>query len=360
MNNSKSDINKFSNQITESVYAPELPSIADIPLKFIDLDQLDEIDLSRNHIVPAIFHTINETLANSENLISFLNSNIKSKKWFIASDYALGNPEKKSEFITFTLIPQNFPINSLMSGINKLQYSDIKKTKFINPAFLKFINSGLFFHISIQLPKEKDNLIPNIRHHFQILLKSLGMSSNSEIIKSQVKFFQEKLFRANKNELLLIIEIISCVISSINLQLFKSIPDLQDICWFSDRDNILTTLGQKSKEKLSPMIFHIVDIRSKYLFQAVKLPFSKNYKVQLSFGKPEFHGKMWYDPLIRIPDYIAGTLADNDQKNMTVTKEKFSAVIREAISDSKYHFIFKLSLQQNTATAIETQYKKVE
>lgn len=331
---------------------------SDIAFDYREIDQLDEIDFSKNHVVPSIFNSINDSLSENRNLEIFFRNNIRCEKWFIASDYAIGNPEKKGNFVTFTLIPHYFNILSLMNGINKLQLKDIKKTKYVNADFLRFINSGLFFHISIELPDNAHLLIPNIRKHFEILLESMFLGAKNQTLRNEISYFQNKLKYSKKDKLLFNIEFIACVVSSINLQILKAIPSLKEICWFSDRDVILTNFGDSSKINIPSMIFNIIDIRSKALFGAVKLPFSKNFNLILSFGKPESEGKMWYDPLIRIPDYIAGTLADNDQKNMTVTKEKFSDVIKIAIADSKYHFIFRINIDGNMAFCTETIYQK--
>ncbi|APV34860.1 hypothetical protein [Acinetobacter soli] len=333
---------------------------SDIAFDYREIDQLDGIDFSKNHIVPSIFTTINDCLSNNENLEKFLRNNINCKKWFVVSDYAIGDPNKNGNFVTFTLVPHYFPFISLINGINKLQPKDIKKTKVVNHEFLKFINSGLFFHISIELPDDAHRLIPNIKRHFEILLNSMLLGAKKVSEREEIQHFQRKLSRSMKTNLLFNIELIATIVSSINLQLFKAIPNLNIICWLSDRDTILTNFGDNPKFSVPSMIFNIIDVRSKALFGAVKIPFSKNLNLILSFGKPESEGQMWYDPLIRIPDYIAGTLADNDQKNMTVTKEKFFDVIKFAIADSKYHFIFRMNIDGNLVSCTETLYEKKE
>lgn len=328
-----------------------------IDFKKFTLDDLDNIKITKGVLLPAYFEILKESIESYENLKSFINTHYNIKKWLIISDYALDNYNKQGNFLTFTLMPCYTPINNVMGNIRKLQSKDIKKTKLINNDFIDFLAQPLFFHVSIELPYKRERLIKFGKDYFILLYTWLSDITSDKILKAQCKYFIDKLRRSPKLPLHTDIDFISCVVSLLQLQIFKHIPDTEVICWLSDRDDILTTLGQKSKNKIIPMIFNLINYRSQIFFNILNIP-SNNPRIPiLGFGLPEFHGRMWYDSLIRIPDFIAGSLADNNKKEMKVTKKIFQEVLERVISNKDYNLIIRLNIDGNKVYFIKTIYE---
>jgi len=46
--------------------------------------------------------------------------------------------------------------------------------------------------------------------------------------------------------------------------------------------------------------------------------------------------------LVRLPDYLAGTLADLDSETMAVSKEKFDVVLNNVFVNSKNNWLVQL------------------
>ena len=70
-------------------------------------------------------------------------------------------------------------------------------------------------------------------------------------------------------------------------------------------------------------------------------------KTKILFGAPENgeDGKVWYDEMNRLPDHIAGTLADWDIDNNKSTKTKFISMLEDCIADNPYLVILRLNLE---------------
>ncbi|MCG6604135.1 hypothetical protein ACWPO0_08275 [Acinetobacter nosocomialis] len=325
--------------------------------QIFDLDEKSNIDLKGKIVLPPYFEILKEHIESFENLSSFINLHSRTKKWLIVSDYALDDDSKNGNFITFTIIPHYIAIDKLMGLVRKLQPKDIKKTKKINNAFIEFLRSRIFFNICIELPSQRERIIGGGLDYFKLLYTCLGQNTNKSDIEKQCNYFINKLNRSPKLPLHTDIDLIASIVSIIQVQIFKSVPDVENICWLSDRDKILTTLGQVSKERLTPMIFHLINYRSQILFGYLNLPFKRQNTNVLSFGLPESEGSMWYDSLVRIPDFIAGSLADNNQKEKFVSKEIFRVVLEEVISNRDQNAIFRLNLTEEGVSFTTTAYK---
>ncbi|VVE12577.1 hypothetical protein PCE31107_02720 [Pandoraea cepalis] len=91
------------------------------------------------------------------------------------------------------------------------------------------------------------------------------------------------------------------------------------IRWISDRD----ALFERHDAVVSDLTYVY------YLIQAIEFATFEQREAQnlgaslatLGFEIPEEIGKHRFDELIRLPDYLAGTLADVDSEAMAVSKE---------------------------------------
>jgi hypothetical protein len=134
------------------------------------------------------------------------------------------------------------------------------------------------------------------------------------------------------------IEILATMAAYLMFEVSKLI-DVQTIGWFSDRDSILSYKAGKFR---SPVIFDIVH-HLYYLFCNDEGIESKG---KLVLGVPESgaDGKVWYDSFNRIPDVIAGTLADYDYKKNKCSHKKFIPVVKDVFTSSKRNLFFDLDL----------------
>ncbi len=96
-----------------------------------------------------------------------------------------------------------------------------------------------------------------------------------------------------------------------------------------------------------------------YLIQAIEFATPEQREVQnlgvslatLCFEIPEKAGKHRFDELVRLPDYLAGTLADLDAETMAVSREKFNAVLNNVFVNSKNNWLVQLLSSGERITA---------
>lgn len=162
---------------------------------------------------------------------------------------------------------------------------------------------------------------------------------------SNKKYFMEVLDKINrlkremnkpsfKFQILKYVMVVSLLAAYISSLINKE-TKVETIGWFSDRDSIFN-FHDKLASDLYDINFHLFNT----------LNGLEEQKMDIIIGVPEDSGKMWYDEMNRLPDYITGTLADWDLINNKTTKSKFNQVIEEVIANNNKVLIFKLQLTE--------------
>lgn len=106
------------------------------------------------------------------------------------------------------------------------------------------------------------------------------------------------------------------------------------IGWFSDRDAMLNFKSEK--------LGHYMFDSTIYLHHALITATSNKKPSKICFGIPELEGKMWYDSLIRVPDLLAGNLADHNRKEDKLSHEKYSPIVRKLFTAEKRNIFFRI------------------
>ena len=112
------------------------------------------------------------------------------------------------------------------------------------------------------------------------------------------------------------------------------------IRWISDRD----ALFERQDAVVSDLAY------AYYLTQVIEFSTPEQREAQglraslatLGFEIPERTGKHRFDELVRLPDYLAGTLADLDSETMAISKEKFDVVLNNVFVNSKNNSLLQL------------------
>ncbi len=74
-------------------------------------------------------------------------------------------------------------------------------------------------------------------------------------------------------------------------------------------------------------------------------------QANLGFEIPEQTGKHRYDEIVRLPDYLAGTLADLNSETMTMSHDKFDVVLNNVFVNSKTNWVVQLLSSEDRVTA---------
>lgn len=280
--------------------------------------------------------------------------NLLFKKWLIISDYAFGG--KPQNVVSFVLMPYVFDIERLKSTINNIQHTDIKNTSHVSDSFIRLLTDHPILSISILLNKdlklfteEKDYFLKKLEGYIKMLEYWMNKEPQKKSkYKNKIKSFRklEKLISQGVGlKIMRQIEIVSTLTSYLMVEITKLIPNIELIGWFSDRDPLL---GYKEKELEISVARDFV--QSAY---HVLCMMEGCNEAKIVFAIPENSGLMWYDELIRLPDYIAGALADYDMVNNKCSHDKFIPIIEKVFTNERRHLFFKLQIDMKDSASME-------
>lgn len=114
------------------------------------------------------------------------------------------------------------------------------------------------------------------------------------------------------------------------MRLYWQGSKIETVGWFPDRDNITTAYDR------------IAD----YMFSVNLSAFCQRHgidarQIMTVIGTPDLKqvnsDQMWFDELIRIPDFLAGPLAGWDyRKNLVTGRQKYIEILQGVVADNPY------------------------
>lgn len=116
--------------------------------------------------------------------------------------------------------------------------------------------------------------------------------------------------------------------------ILKELNEIEVYGWFSDRDRIFE-IGNGIIINFFQNNLHAL-ITHKH----------NSYKFASSLSNSNFD--IFYDQFVKIPDYIAGTLADYDMTENLISKDKFNTVLTDYMGDNTHNnFVYRIFKEEN-------------
>jgi hypothetical protein len=308
--------------------------------------------------------SFNDTFYKScrDDFVSYFSEHSGIKKWMVFSDYVLHDKHKANDVIVFSIVPYLLEFNHFSTILNKLAPRDLKDAQRVDKHFIKLLASGSTLNIGVILNKKRKlchNEKDYYKDKFEMMIKQLEhwCSTTPEAAHhyndfiGKIKVLRTVVASPGANmKVIRDIDILATLAAYIMFEVTKLI-ELQTIGWFSDRDDMLSYKAGKFR---SPFIFDTVHHLYYLLCNLEKID-SKN---RLVIGVPEngTDAKVWYDAFNKIPDVIAGTLADYDHVKNRCSHDKFVPVLEEVFTSSKRNFFFKLNISHGNYSASRLQF----
>jgi len=285
----------------------------------------------QNLLHPYFMENIYENLKSTNEIKKFITSS-KKLHWFIFSDYCINDKNKNNQVMTFSIIGlDNYDqLEVIDKVIGTLQPFDLKNSKEINLNFINFLNAMPIFNISFRLPENRNytdafdfNEIDFLKMRYESLLEYFKRLQSTPLqgfdFKDQIKDFKFILNKFKSKSISLTvfrdIEIITSIVSSICILISQTHKNKNlSFIWISDRDSLINF---EQKNLSMPLIFSMIHAS---LHSFIKT----NNKI--IFIQHDSKSTPITDNLNRIPDMIAGTLAD--MSNTHVSHKKYLPVIR--------------------------------
>ncbi len=269
------------------------------------------------------------------------------KTWWIASDYCLDDKQKANDVIAISIMPYINTPDSICNYIQKHISCDIKHSKIIPHEAIDFLrNNDFIFNIAFIIDKKKHvfsspdhTRLENIRACLAKTIQELKSQPDYIEELRNFKKFEQKAKSSNFNvKLFENTYLISYLIAYISNILVLS-AGATKLCWFSDRDAIIDM-----KPNITPLLY---TLNVYGLLNKNKYPFNCLNEFLLAMAK-ESNDNLWFDEIVRIPDYVAGTLASWNIKINRVDKAKHKKMLEGVFSDNFRIAIINISISKDS------------
>ncbi|MDX8455201.1 hypothetical protein RFM98_20830 [Mesorhizobium sp. VK9D] len=256
--------------------------------------------------------------------------------WNVFSDYCIGDPRKANDAFAFAIVLNHDTQANISEYIAAVAPSDMKGSRSASEGLISYLKSPVVFSVSYIVERQSkllrdyitdENIIgslPELRELLAVIAKTTpDRAPYCQAVDKRLVAFELDMKRRNRN---------SCLARQIHLcaafaaMLFKHLNAKKapgHIRWISDRDAMF--------DKYDKVTFDLAFI----YFQLLReLEAQVPPQPEFLFGLPGWDGKNNYNEFIRIPDYLAGTLADISLPSMAFTHDKFRPVFESVFVNS--------------------------
>lgn len=307
----------------------------------------------------------------------FIANNSQVKKWNIAADYCLHDKDRPNNTFAFTIIPYDAHLAELKTEIKGVLPKDLKKTKSIQDVGLKFLSHSRRFHFAFVFqgyPSVFNNgtdasKLDIARESLtQTISQMVNMGRSDENVRKLKMLRQNAQAKSFNVALLADTYILSYLYCFVTLVLARE-TSIEIVGWFSDRDKmtewcegVLWDISSESLHGLSghfgiaiPSDMPIVAIPTKTVV-GIGLENLDGHSERVGISIPSdtapivrrteeaVENAMWFDELIRLPDYIAGIFAawNFDTNQIPGESEKFLQLAENFVADAKNIAVLKI------------------
>lgn len=262
-------------------------------------------------------------------------------KWLLISDYVFDGRAAINDVATFVLFPYIYELEEFMAEIGRAQSLDIKHTHTVSNRLLRLLKRTNFLPIicnidkglSLVPGKQDGSAITDILNSWRVACGFFAVEADELTSASQytdaaglLQTVQNEISAYPTTKISLLRQFVVVVnIASYLSAILHDNASATDVCWFTDRDPMLGHVCGNDYQRFAPEIFYVCT----RAFLENATCFSPAYVI------PQASGKMWYDSLVRIADYFAGTFSRLDpsatQQDRALQKLLYRYVVNKSV-----------------------------
>lgn len=277
--------------------------------------------------------------------------------WLVASDYCVGDAKKGSDVFSFVVVAPHDKAENICEYLAGAAPKDLKNTSKIPLGLVQYLTCEVPVTFSVSFA---------LRREVALLRDYLSVEAMSALVTGAIAFLDERLslykdardidyhqgsikrlkaferdlgHKGVNAKLARQIHLVAAMVATLCNMLNQAVS-AKTIRWISDRD----ALFERHDAVVSDLAYVY------YLAQAIEFATPEQREAQnlgaslatLGFEIPERTGRHRFDELIRLPDYLAGTLADLDSETMSVSREKFGVILNNVFVNSRNNWLVQL------------------
>lgn len=274
----------------------------------------------------------------------FLDRNQLITKWHIASDFCLHDEGRPNNVFAFSLIPYDATLQEIKGEIQKAIPRDWKKSRKIPGETIEFLHDKRRFHFAFVLPRtpqvfsngEGSDPLAVARQSVSMTVDTLIAQERTGDSLRRLKALKQES-KANRFNITLLSDIylLTDFFCFITLLLARERP-IEVVGWLPDRDKMTTWC--------EGVVF---DIGVQNL-----MGLAEHFRIAVPDGGPRIavptpdagQDAMWYDELVRLPDYMAGMLAawNFETNEIPADRSKYRVMAEDFAAFAENIMIFKV------------------
>lgn len=293
--------------------------------------------------------------------------------WTIVSDYCVGDDGKKNDVFSFVVIANHDRTENISEYISAVAPRDIKKVRQVPMKLMQYLTcpQPVTFSVSFVMGREsallRDYLriehmasfIPDACELMDIFRKNspAGASLNPvyfDEVLQRLRIFEKDLGRKQLNAKLSRQIHLAAGFAATMFYLVTQSTQAGYLRWISDRDKLVEH-NDTVVYDLAYLYFVLMSSSQLGLVPSAQGDLILGLP-QIFFELPEKTGQHRFDALIRLPDYLAGTLADIGP-DMSYSKNKFGEMLHGVFVNSSNNCVVELTSTGERISAYYTQYR---
>lgn len=261
--------------------------------------------------------------------------------WTVVSDYCIGDAGKKNDVVSFVIVASHDTLDNICSYIAVAAPKDIKNIRTVPTGIMQYLGLPVTFSVSFLVSREShllrdyialanmEDFLPEVEDFLRtVQAHSSVPNAYFDDVAKRLRLFKRDIAANRQFNARLARQVF--LVATFGAQVFKHLAVTKQpsqIRWISDRDAIL--------DRYDGLVYDLAYVIF-LLFYSTVLDRPDGGLILLDkprflFEVPEKSGQHRYDELVRLPDYLAGTLADIDLDTLKFTHEKFEQMWRGAL-----------------------------
>jgi hypothetical protein len=251
------------------------------------------------------------------------------RKWIIGTDFCTAEPKRPNDSFCFTFYPAEARLEDSHALLRRIGNRDLKKVKKIPSSIIRALRDGSVFTVCFVADRDR-RLFATSELARQSIDKTVEMMrrwKNAEKRLEMIKHVQA--FRDKCGNLRLVADVVSNAAMAGYLAFLFAKHGAEMIGWAPDRGDIVEAHNGISN------VFFAINVSALCQKHAVREP-------QLGIFT-QTNEKLWCDPYIRIPDYVAGAAAAWDPPHDAELDDKIKELIVETFPNNRYLHLVRLA-----------------
>lgn len=255
--------------------------------------------------------------------------------WNVFSDYCIGDQNKANDVFAFAIVLNHDTQANIEEYIAAVAPSDIKGSRSSSEGLIQYLACPVVFSVSYLVQRKSkllrdymtdDNIrgaLADMRHVVAQMAEMLPeQAAYYRAVDKRLKGFEKEMKMRARNSNLARQILLCAAFASIVCRQLSEKKKPQMVRWISDRDAIF--------DRHDKVVFDLVFL---YFHLHRMMKDQDALEPSFLFGLPGWDGINQYAEFIRLPDYLAGTLADLKLPELKFTHDKFEPVFNRLFVD---------------------------